>query len=331
MMNSSSRETILRLFRATPTGFVSGVHISEVLGVSRAAVWKQITAMRDLGYQIEAVPSIGYRLIASPDVLLVEEIRSGLGNRIIGSDIRILDVVDSTNAQVSALGDAGAAEGLVVIADRQMAGKGRLGRSWVSPAAVNLYLSVLLRPAVLPVEAPQLTFLSAVAVVRAITETTGLVPTVKWPNDILLNGRKTAGLLNEMSSETDRVNYVVLGIGVNLNMTAEQFPTQLRYPATSLAIELGQQVLRVAFTRSLLQHIDGLYTEYRRSGPRPVLAAWEESCDLTNKPIVVDCQNRVIKGLMAGLDDDGALLLKTPAGTFERVVAGDVRPDEQSA
>ncbi len=329
MMTSSPRETILQLFRETTTGFVSGVRISEVLGVSRTAVWKQITSLRELGYQIEAVPSRGYRLVGSPDVLLAEEIRSGLDTRIIGEDIRFLTVTDSTNLQASALADAGAAEGLVVVADRQTAGKGRLGRSWVSPAAVNLYLSVVLRPAVLPVEAPQLTFLSAVAVCRAITEVSGLQPTVKWPNDILLNGRKTAGLLNEMSSETDRVNYVVLGIGVNLNMTAEQFPTLLRYPATSLAIELGRQVSRVEFTRSLLKQIDTLYDEYLRSGPRPVLAAWEEHCDLTGKSIVVDCQSRLIKGIMAGLDDDGALLVKTPSGTFEKVLTGDVRPVEQ--
>lgn len=326
MATSSPREIILQLFRETPNGFVSGVRISDVLGVSRTAIWKQITSLRELGYQIEAIPSRGYRLIDSPDLLLAGELRSGLDNRLVGGDIRMLDVTDSTNARAGAAGDAGASEGLVVIADQQTAGKGRLGRSWVSPAAVNLYLSVLLRPPVLPVEAPQLTFLSAVAVCRAISEVSGLEPTVKWPNDVLLHGRKTAGLLNEMSSETDRVNYVVLGIGVNLNMRAEQFPTQLRYPATSLSIELGHQVSRLAFTRSLLQQIDTLYAAYLASGPRSVLAAWEEYCDLTGKPIVVDCQSRLIRGIMAGLDDDGALLVKTAAGSFERVLAGDVRP-----
>lgn len=326
MATSSPREIILQLFRETPNGFVSGVRISDVLGVSRTAIWKQITSLRELGYQIEAIPSRGYRLIGSPDLLLAGELRSGLDNRLVGGDIRILDATDSTNARAGAAGDAGAPEGLVVIADQQTAGKGRLGRSWVSPAAVNLYLSVLLRPPVLPVEAPQLTFLSAVAVCRAISEVSGLEPTVKWPNDVLLHGRKTAGLLNEMSSETDRVNYVVLGIGVNLNMTPEQFPTQLRYPATSLSIELGRQVSRLAFTRSLLQQIDTLYAAYLASGPRPVLAAWEEYCDLTGKPIAVDCQSRMIRGIMAGLDDDGALLVKTAAGSFERVLAGDVRP-----
>jgi BirA family biotin operon repressor/biotin-[acetyl-CoA-carboxylase] ligase len=325
MMTSSPRETILQLFRETPTGFVSGAVISKVLGVSRTAVWKQIKALRELGYHIEAFPSRGYQLLHSPDVLLAEEIGYGLPGQLIGNDLRTFEVIDSTNARACALAEAGAAEGLVVIADQQTAGKGRLGRSWVSPGGVNLYLSVVLRPPVLPVNAPQLTFLSAVAVCRTITEVCGLQPTVKWPNDVLLNGRKAAGLLNEMSSETDRVNYVVLGVGVNLNMTAEQFPSRLRYPATSLLIEAGTRISRVGFARVLLAQIDALYGIYLQHGARPVLSAWEKYCDLTGKPVEVDCQSRLIRGVMAGLDDDGALLVKT-AGGFERVLAGDVRP-----
>lgn len=325
MTTSSSRETILQLFRETPSGFVSGEHISKILGVSRTAVWKQISSLRDLGYQIEAAPSRGYRLLQSPDVMLAEELRHGLSVQVVGREIQTLAETDSTNARASALGDAGAPEGMVVIADRQTAGKGRLGRSWVSPEGVNLYLSVLLRPQILPMDASQLTFLSAVAVCRSIAAVSGLQPTVKWPNDVLLSGRKAAGLLNEMSSETDRVNYVILGIGVNLNMQAEQFPSQLRYPATSLAIETGRRISRVEFTRTLLAQIDALYELYKSHGPCPVLAEWEEYCDLTGKPIEVDCQSRLIRGVMSGLDTDGALLVKTADG-LERVLAGDVRP-----
>ena len=325
MMTTSSRETILQMFRETPSGFLSGAQISKELGVSRTAVWKQIEALRDLGYVVEAVPSRGYHLLQSPDLLSAEELRAGLGEQLIGCDIRTFGETDSTNVQAMALGEEGAPEGTVIVADRQTAGKGRLGRRWISPGGVNLYVSVLLRPAVLPAEAPLLTFLSAVAVCRAVAEISGLQPTVKWPNDILLNGSKIAGLLNEMSSETDRVNYVVLGIGVNLNMTADQIPTQLRYPATSLAVETGEPVSRLAFARELLRQLDVLYQGYRKDGARPVLSAWEAYCALTGKSIEVDCQDRVIKGIMAGLDDDGALLVKTATG-FERVLAGDVRP-----
>ena len=326
MKTPAPRETILSLFRQTPDGFVSGERISDELGVSRTAVWKHIRNLRQAGYQIEAIPSRGYQLQQSPDVLMPEAIQSGLACQLVGSRIILLDEADSTNLQACRLGDEGADDGLVVIADRQSSGKGRMGRRWESPGGVNLYASILLRPPVLPFEAPKLTFLSAVAVCRAIKNCTGLQPTVKWPNDILLNGAKVAGLLNEMSSETDQVHYVVLGIGVNLNMRAEQFPDDLRYPATSLAIATDKAVSRLAFTRSLLQELDGLYQTYLEQGSVPIFAAWTELCDLTGKRVQVDCNNLLIEGTMVGLGDDGALLVRTSAGKIESIYAGDVRP-----
>ncbi len=326
MKNPAPRETILSLFSQTPDGFVSGEHISAELGVSRTAVWKHIRNLRQSGYVIEALPSRGYQLVQSPDVLMPESIQSGLECLRVGSRVRCFDETDSTNLQACRLGDEGEVDGLVVIADRQSSGKGRMGRRWESPGGVNLYASILLRPAILPFEAPKLTFLSAVAVCRAITNCTGLKPTVKWPNDILLNGAKVAGLLNEMSSETDQVHYVVLGIGVNLNMRADQFPTDLRYPATSLAIAAGQSVSRLDFTRTLLQEIDALYQTYLEQGSEPIMAAWAELCDLTGKAVEVDCNQLKIAGTMIGLAEDGALLVRTATGKIENIYAGDVRP-----
>ncbi len=326
MKTPAPREAILSLFHQTPDGFVSGERISDELGVSRTAVWKHIRNLRQAGYQIEAIPSRGYQLQQSPDVLMPEAIQSGLDCQLVGSRIISLEEADSTNLQASRLGDEGADDGLVVIADRQSSGKGRMGRQWESPGGVNLYASILLRPPVLPFEAPKLTFLSAVAVCRAIKNCTALQPTVKWPNDILLNEAKVAGLLNEMSSETDQVHYVVLGIGVNLNMRAEQFPDDLRYPATSLAIASGKAVSRLAFTRSLLQELDALYQLYLEEGSAPIFTAWTELCDLTGKRVQVDCNNLLIEGTMVGLGDDGALLVRTSAGKIESIYAGDVRP-----
>ena len=326
MKKPAPRETILSLFSQTPDGFVSGERISTALGVSRTAVWKHIRNLRQTGYQIEAVPSRGYQLLQSPDVLMPEAIQVGLDCQLVGSRVRCFDETDSTNLQACRLGDEGAVDGLVVIADRQSSGKGRMGRQWESPGGVNLYASILLRPPVLPFEAPKLTFLSAVAVCRAITKCTGLQPTVKWPNDILLNGAKVAGLLNEMSSETDQVHYVVLGIGVNLNMQVEQFPADLRYPATSLALVSGQPVSRLAFTRTLLQELDALYQLYLEQGSSPIFSAWTELCELTGKPVHVDCSNLQIEGTMIGLAGDGALLVRTATGKIESIYAGDVRP-----
>jgi len=325
MNKPAPRETILALFDQTPDGFVSGERISEELGISRTAVWKHIRNLRNAGYQIEAVPSRGYQLLQAPDVLMPEAIQSGLDCQRVGSQVRCFSETDSTNLQACRYGDEGAVDGLVVIADRQNAGKGRMGRRWESPGGVNLYASILLRPEILPFEAPKLTFLSAVAVCRAIKRCSGLKATVKWPNDVLLNGSKVAGLLNEMSSETDRVNYVVLGIGVNLNMSAEQFPDDLRYPATSLVLTLGQPVSRLEFTRALLQEIDELYLLYLEQGSAPIMAAWGGHCDMVGKRVQVDCSNLQIAGTMIGLGEDGALLVQTDAGKIESIYAGDVR------
>jgi BirA family biotin operon repressor/biotin-[acetyl-CoA-carboxylase] ligase len=326
MMTAAPRETILSLFSQTPDGFVSGERISEELGISRAAVWKHIRNLRQAGYRIEAMPSRGYQLLHSPDILMAEAIQAGLGCRCVGSAVRCLEETDSTNVQAGRLGDEGHREGLVVIADRQSSGKGRMGRQWESPGGVNLYASILLRPPIPPFEAPRLTFLSAVAVCRAIVLCTGLQPTVKWPNDVLVKGAKVAGLLNEMSAETERIHYVVLGIGVNLNMQPAQFPGNLRYPATSLQLASGKPVSRLDFTRALLRETDALYQTYLQQGSAPILDAWSGFCDLVGQPVHVDCIERQITGTMVGLAEDGALLVRDGTGKMEHVYAGDVRP-----
>ena len=325
MDRPAPREAILNLFHSRGSAFVSGAELSAALGVSRTAVWKQIGALRELGYAIEAVPSRGYRLLSTPDTLIAAELQAGLETRVIGREIVFLERTDSTNLRAAELAEAGGAEGTVVIAEEQTAGKGRLGRRWSSPPGVNLYLSVLLRPPVLPWDAPQLTFLSAVAVARSVAEERGLQPEVKWPNDVLLRGCKVAGLLNEMRAETEGIHHVILGIGVNLNMTAEQFPADLRYPATSLRIERGERVSRRDFARRLLRHLDALYAEYLAEGFEPVREAWEGFFRLVGREVEVDCQQRLLRGTVRGIDTDGALLLDAGGGR-ERILAGDVRP-----
>lgn len=319
-------EALLRLLRAQPAGFVSGATCSRELGVSRSAIWKQVELLRAAGYTIEAVTARGYRLLASPDLLLPGEIAAGLQTQTVGRDIRCFDKIDSTNLRAWQLGEEGAVEGTVVIADSQSAGKGRLGRFWVSPAGVNLYLSLLLRPPLPPRDAPQLTFLSALAVARAVEVASGMRPTMKWPNDVLLGGAKVAGLLNEMSAETERINFLVLGIGVNLNMDAEQFPSQLRYPATSLLLASGRRVARVSFCQILLAELDRLYRRYLVEGFAPIRAGWEEYFSLVGNRVSVDCTSHVVDGKVIGIDVDGALLLQLSGGGTERILAGDVRP-----
>jgi BirA family biotin operon repressor/biotin-[acetyl-CoA-carboxylase] ligase len=326
MTVAGTRDALLTLFRQAPDGYVSGARLSAALGISRTAVWKQIGQLRQLGYRIEALPARGYRLLGTPDLPLAEELRTGLNTRVVGREIRYLAETDSTNRQAYLLGEAGVGEGLVVIADRQTAGKGRMGRTWTSPAGVNLYLSVLLRPPLPPQAATQLTFVSSLAVSRAIAAISGLAPSHKWPNDVLIGGSKVAGLLNELSAEGDRIRFVVLGIGVNLNMTADQFPADLRMPATSLLLAGGVPVARAAFARELLRQLDALYADLLQRGPAPLLAAWEERCDLIGKPVAVDeGRSGEVYGVVAGIDRDGALLLTVADGSTERILAGDVR------
>jgi len=317
--------TILRLFREKG-GFVSGEHVSRSLGVSRTAVWKHISSLRELGHVIEAIPSRGYRLVSSPELLDSAEINAQLDTVLVGKSMDCIKETLSTNADAFRIAEAGAPEGAVIIADAQTGGKGRRGRIWSSPAGVNLYCSVVLRPAIMPHEAPQLTFLSAVAVARAIEQTTDLKPEIKWPNDVLVGGRKVAGLLNEMSSETDGINFIILGIGVNLNMTADQFPNDLRHPATSLLLESGSRVCRSRFAAVMLNELDKLYEDFLCNGFDPVRGEWQRRCNANGRVVSVSdtgCESK--SGIFVGIDSDGALLMRSGDDRIERIVSGDVR------
>lgn len=322
---STPTGAILRLFREQG-GFVSGETISRELHVSRTAIWKQINGLRKLGYVIEAVPSRGYYLKSAPDVLTVEEIATHLASTCIGRQLICRAEASSTNSDAFRLAEQGAEEGTVVLADSQSGGKGRMGRTWASPAGVNLYCSIILRPGVMPYEAPQLTFLSAVAVARAIEQVIGFGPEIKWPNDVLIHGNKVAGLLNEMSAETDGINFVILGIGVNLNMTAEQFPSDLRHPATSLMLETGRPVSRAAFAAVMLNELDRLYAEFISQGFAPVREEWQRRCNAHGRQLAVsDGGVEIVRGAFAGIDGSGALLVSGADGTVNRILSGDVR------
>lgn len=316
---------ILRLFH-TDGGYISGEHLSKELGVSRTAVWKQISKLRNNGYRIVAVPSRGYRLISSPNSMDPHEVTASLHSIRIGQRLIFIKKTSSTNTDAFRLAEEGAVEGTVVLADSQTGGKGRRGRVWISPSGVNLYCSVILRPVIMPHEAPQLTFISAVAVARTIELTTGLLPKIKWPNDILISGKKVAGLLNEMSAETDGINFVILGIGVNVNMSADQLSVDLRHPATSLLLESGAGVDLSRFTGILLGELDRLYTDFLAHGFEPVREEWQERCNAKGRQVLVsDSGTLCTGGRFVGIDSDGALLLRAEDGVQHRITCGDVR------
>ncbi len=317
---------LLASFMAPDAGFLSGEELSAAADVSRTTIWKRIELLREHGFVFESVPSRGYRLVTVPDFLHPAAIAAGMTTRRLGGTMVTFSETGSTNAVAARLGEEGGAEGTVVLAESQSQGKGRLGRIWSSPPGANLYCSILLRPPIPPTSAPQLTFVSAVAVVRAIKLCTGLSPIIKWPNDILINGAKVAGLLNEMTAETDRVATVVLGIGVNLNMVREQFPAELRHPASSLFLESGVRVDRVAFTRTLLTALDDLYDRYLAGGYPEIRDEWLAECGVIGKLVGVSdgvLQERM--GVARGIDEGGALLLELSDGSIQRVYSGDVR------
>lgn len=317
---------ILGLLRASSDQYISGQEISTTLNVSRAAVWKQIKVLRELGFEIESKHSQGYRLLSAPDLLLAAEIENELNGQLIGQRVVSFSETDSTNVQARRLAEDGALEGTVVIADRQNAGRGRLGRHWESPFGVNIYCSVILRPEIPVQQAPQLTFLSAVAVAETLNKTCSLSAEVKWPNDILINGAKISGLLNEMSAETEQIHFVILGIGINLNMAADQFPDELNYPATSALIETGKAVDRQKFLQTFLQSLDSYYSEFLEKGFAPIRRRWESLSGIMSLQVEIDQGREKLQGTVVGLDPEGALRLQLEDGQIKSILTGDVRP-----
>ena len=319
---------VLELLRAAG-GYISGEKMAEQLGVTRAAVWKKIAALRDAGYDISSAPRSGYVLRSSPDRLIEAEIVRGLETRLIGQKIICYDAVGSTNLLLKDLAREGAQSGTVIVADSQGTGRGRMERAFFSPPGKGIWVSILLRPTFLPQDTPKCTLMAAVAVARAM-ERFGLRASIKWPNDIMHDGRKLVGILTEMSAEMDRVNYVVIGIGINVNIAPEDFPEDLRTVATSLMQMKGEPLSRVAFLQELLYAIDDLYAEVQRDGFAPVLAAWRTyAVTLGQQVRVIDAAGEEFEGVAADIDAEGALLVDTETGQ-RRVLAGDVsiRPKE---
>ena len=316
---------ILTTLRAAGDGGVSGAELAQELGVSRAAIWARIEELRTLGYEIEASPHLGYRLINAPDVLHADDLVSRLGKtEIVGRDIRVFEQTASTNDVAEKLALDGVEEGVVVFAEAQTKGRGRLGRKWVSPSRKGLWFSVLLRPKLRPQEVTQLTVAAAMALVRAIKVETGLTAEIKWPNDIQIRGRKVAGILSELSAELDRAKHVILGIGVDVNLSASEFPPELRKLATSLKIESGKPVSRPELAAAILRELDRDYARVCAGQFATVADEWETHCTTIGRNVVIQIGDRQVRGCAESLDADGALLLRTEHGHIERIIGGDV-------
>ena len=313
-------DRLLTALREQAGAFLSGEELSRASGVSRAAIWKQIEKLRDEGYKIAAQPHLGYRLVAPPDRLIPEELQWGLTTTVVGRRLSSYAATDSTMDVAHRLVAAGEPEGHAIFAETQARGRGRLGRTWQSPAGQGVYVSVILRPSLTPASAPLLTLLAAVALVEAIRDTVGLDARIKWPNDVLLGEKKVAGILTELHAELNQVRAAILGIGLNVNTPRSALPKF----ATSLAIERGERCDRLAVARGLLTALDRQYAEFRRHGPGRLLAAWQAASMTLGRRVRVACQDRAVDGQATGVSAEGALLVRTDTGRVETVTAGEV-------
>ncbi|MDN5347926.1 MAG: BirA family transcriptional regulator [Clostridia bacterium] len=324
MNNEVPKSNLLEILRRRQGTYVSGEDLSRLLGVSRTAIWKQVRSLRREGYEIDAQPRLGYCLLSVPDAFYPDEVLTGLKTSWLGRSLYYYDEVGSTNQVAKELADAGAGEGTLVIAERQTSGRGRLGRSWVSPPRKGAWFSLVLRPRVLPAFAPQLTLLAAVAVQAAIRDCTGLALGIKWPNDLLARGRKICGILTEMKAEMDAVDYLVLGIGLNINLQVEDFPPELRDTASSLLLETGRQFVRVPLLQAILAKLEDAYTLWQEEGFAPIRRAWKEANVVLGQKVRLNSWGEIFEGEAVDIDETGALLIKEAGGRVLRFASGEV-------
>ena len=318
------KEAILGLLKHNRPEYLSGEDICKSLNVTRTAVWKHIQTLREEGYVIDARSRTGYRLTGIPDRLLPAEIRDGLSTRVMGREIDYSAETASTNEVAKEGASKGAEEGLLVVTEEQTGGKGRLGRQWHAPRYKGIYFSLLLYPPVNPSRASQLTMLAAVSLASAIRSETGVEAGIKWPNDLLVRGRKICGILAELSAEVNRIGHLVIGMGINANQDPGDFPEELQDKATSLKLESGRAVPRVRLLQASLESFEHWYGVWLEQGFEPVLAVWKQMSVSLNCPVRIHTLDKSWDGWAEDVDSDGALLLRRPDGSLQRLVSGEV-------
>lgn len=302
--------------------FISGQEISEKLGVSRQAVWKSINALKEKGYEIQSVTNRGYRLVSSPDYLNESSLKTLLHNKIIGKNLIVLDSVNSTNDYLKKLGNEGCENGTVVAAREQTRGKGRLGRTWQSKKDDGIAFSVLLRPNVAPSEVSAITPLAGLAVCKAIREYTKLDCVIKWPNDIIVGRKKLVGILTEMSAEFDAVEYVITGIGSNVDHTS--FPEEIAFKATSLLLETGRHIDKNEFLACVLEHLENEFVKNNLELTPTALSEYTDLCATVGRSVTFQRGTRRISGMAVGVSEYGELKVMMSDGTISLVNSGEV-------
>lgn len=316
------KSEILSALRDTE-GYISGQELCERFGVSRTAVWKGINQLKNEGYQIEAVQNKGYRLCGYPDSISKIELESRMHTKWAGRNLFCLDTVDSTNDYIKKLAEDGAPHGTLAVADYQSGGKGRRGRSWVTPHGTAIAMSILVRPTLAPEKASMMTLVAGMAVARSVKEVTGLDVKIKWPNDVVIDGKKISGTLTEMSMELGAIHYIVIGTGINANVT--EFPDEIKDTATSLILEKGEKVDRAAIICAHMEAFEDFYDRFMEYGDMTLLREdYQELLVNQDKVVRVLEPGHEYTGIARGIDEMGQLLVEKDDGSIVKVYAGEV-------
>ena len=304
------KEEILRLLRSAD-GYISGQELCNRFGVSRTAVWKAINQLKEAGYEIEAQQNKGYRLMAAPDLMTEAEIKSLMHTEWVAKEVLYFDTIDSTNTKAQELAEKGYPSGTLVVADKQESGKGRRGRSWVSPFGTGIFMTLMIKPDINPNNASMLTLVAALAVAKAITSVTGEEALIKWPNDIVVNGKKVCGILTEMNAQFDYINHIVVGIGINVHN--ESFPEEISQMASSLMIEAGgKRFHRAQIIAETMSYFEQYYDTFLKTQDLSALVReYDELLVNRNKSVRVLDPKEPFDGKAMGITPKGELIVDT--------------------
>ena len=318
------KQKIIDLLKQNENQFISGQKISESLGVSRAAIWKYMNLIKEDGYEIESVSRKGYKLVMSPDILTSSEIKGMLNTKVLGNEIIHLDSVDSTNNKAKQLAACGAIEGTIVISEEQTSGKGRLGRNWVSPKYKGIWMSMILRPDINPMNVAKVTQVAAAAVIEALKEM-DIQAFIKWPNDIVINSKKICGVLTEMSGEINKVNYVVVGMGINANLEEQDFSQEIKNKASSLKVETREEINRKQLVANILNKFEKLYDELILEEKIDTsIKICRENSSLIGKEVRIIERNKEVIATALDLSEDGKLVVQYKDGRIDEIISGEI-------
>jgi BirA family biotin operon repressor/biotin-[acetyl-CoA-carboxylase] ligase len=319
------KDKILEELKNKQGTYISGEEISSRLQVSRTAIWKYINQLKSAGYVIQSQTKKGYSLLETPDCLLPSEMRPLLNTEFLGHHMEYLEQVDSTNLYAKKLAEASFENGTVVFAEEQTKGKGRLGRQWISPKGKGIFMTLMLKPRMAPSEAAKITLLTACAVTRAIEEAAGIQAQIKWPNDIVVGGRKLCGILTEMGAEMDEINYLIVGIGINVNLEQQELPEELWPIATSLRIEKGEKQDRKRLAASVLNRFEGYYKSFTETGSiASFIEEYKEKCAVMGKEVRMISSSHELQGTVTGISQEGQLMLRLADGSTREIISGEI-------